>query len=395
MRKAVLVGLMALTIALILVPGTHAYPIDKVLVIQDLPENMVAGNQYEMIIAFPNEADEAVPITIEMTVTTEDPIGENEVLIIEINLNGDALGYIESPFGVFTATGVMEAGSENELSVKFYTADNLKPGTYTFDIDVLGKEMFHYTAEVAANTPTTLDAQEEAGVILEDFTSKEPATVTITVHEENPHPDAELPPDSPMSLGIFLEFEASVEAFTTEIRVSYTDEDVAIAGLNEAELRLYYFDGVWVQCDNTGVNTAENYVWAIVDHFTVFAPFGTAPIPEPEPSPKPKPKPKPDPTPEPEPIPEPEPEPIPEPEPQPEPEPTPEPLPEPIPDPEPQPEPEPTPEPLPEPIPDPEPEPIPEPTPLWIQPTFLVIVFMTILGFAFVVYLYTRGSVNP
>jgi len=146
-----------------------------------------------------------------------------------------------------------------------------------------------YIEDIPPNIPTDIDASEEAGVVLEDFISTELATVTVSLYEENPHPEAEVPPESPMALGIFLEFEATVEEFTTEIRVYYTDEEVEAAGIDEGALRLYYFDYPdWIQCVPSGVNTFENYVWAVVDHFTVFAPFGVeAEEPEPEPGPSP------------------------------------------------------------------------------------------------------------
>lgn len=143
-----------------------------------------------------------------------------------------------------------------------------------------------YLAEVPANTPTTINAKEEAGVVLEDFTSTESATVTISLHKENPHPEAEVPNDSPLALGIYLEMEATVTEFTTKIKVYYTDDAVSAAGIDEATLRLYYFNGSrWVICEKTGVDTVENYIWAQVTHFTIFAAFGSAPWVEPPPTP--------------------------------------------------------------------------------------------------------------
>jgi hypothetical protein len=51
-----------------------------------------------------------------------------------------------------------------------------------------------------------------------------------------------------------------------EIRVYYADADVANAGLNESLLKLYWWDGTsWLECSNTGVDTAANYIWAKID----------------------------------------------------------------------------------------------------------------------------------
>ena len=45
------------------------------------------------------------------------------------------------------------------------------------------------------------------------------------------------------------------------LKVYYTKGE--ISGLNESSLRLYWWNGAkWVQCSDTGVNMAENYVWA-------------------------------------------------------------------------------------------------------------------------------------
>lgn len=56
-----------------------------------------------------------------------------------------------------------------------------------------------------------------------------------------------------------------------EIRLYYTDEEVPEAGnpKREEELRMYWWDGTsWTTCSNTGVNTAQNYVWANITSTT-------------------------------------------------------------------------------------------------------------------------------
>ena len=52
-----------------------------------------------------------------------------------------------------------------------------------------------------------------------------------------------------------------------EIRVYY--EESMLNGLDENSLKLYWYNGnSWKECSNTGVNTVENYVWALVDDTT-------------------------------------------------------------------------------------------------------------------------------
>ena len=62
-RKTCALTLMVLTLALTLIPGVHAKnPIDNIEVVQDLPEKIVAGSTYEVIITFDNVAKESVPL---------------------------------------------------------------------------------------------------------------------------------------------------------------------------------------------------------------------------------------------------------------------------------------------------------------------------------------------
>jgi len=65
---------------------------------------------------------------------------------------------------------------------------------------------------------------------------------------------------------------ASFDTFEwATIRIYYTEED--LNGLNESKLRMHYWNPAtqeWIAIGNSGVNTAENYVWANVTHFSVF-----------------------------------------------------------------------------------------------------------------------------
>jgi hypothetical protein len=67
------------------------------------------------------------------------------------------------------------------------------------------------------------------------------------------------------------------------IKVYYTDSELASSGVEESELRLYYYNDdadTWEVYDgNTGgvgdggVNVDENYVWAITNHFSIWGLF--------------------------------------------------------------------------------------------------------------------------
>ena len=61
--------------------------------------------------------------------------------------------------------------------------------------------------------------------------------------------------------------------------ISYTDEQLAALGVDEADLNLAFWDGsAWVNvlpCAGCGVDTVNNRLTAVLDHFTEFALAGS------------------------------------------------------------------------------------------------------------------------
>jgi ELWxxDGT repeat protein len=61
------------------------------------------------------------------------------------------------------------------------------------------------------------------------------------------------------------------------LTISYTDEQLAALSIDEADLNLAFWDGsAWVNvlpCDGCGVDTVNNRLTAMLDHFTEFALF--------------------------------------------------------------------------------------------------------------------------
>ncbi|MDI6856169.1 MAG: hypothetical protein QMD21_05250, partial [Candidatus Thermoplasmatota archaeon] len=69
-----------------------------------------------------------------------------------------------------------------------------------------------------------------------------------------------------------IEVTITGELTYINITIKYSDEDVK--GLNEATLKMYYWTGTeWKLCNNTGVDTENNIVWANVTELTIFAPM--------------------------------------------------------------------------------------------------------------------------
>ncbi len=105
------------------------------------------------------------------------------------------------------------------------------------------------------------------------------ATVTVTTYSEQPTGVSGF---SVTGLGKWIDIETTGPDTTMSwaiIKVYYTDEEVAAAGLDESTLRLWYYNGAtWTMYDapNGGVNTTGNYIWANTTHFSLWAVGGSA-----------------------------------------------------------------------------------------------------------------------
>jgi hypothetical protein len=105
-----------------------------------------------------------------------------------------------------------------------------------------------------------VDASSEADtmVILDTLGDVE---VVVLKYAENPHPTATMPE------GVISKFvdvsvsDPSMVSWPIYVKITYTNEEVM--GLNEDGLGIYYWrNGTWHRCSNTGVDIANNYVWA-------------------------------------------------------------------------------------------------------------------------------------
>jgi alpha-tubulin suppressor-like RCC1 family protein len=125
-----------------------------------------------------------------------------------------------------------------------------------------------FTAVEASKTETvsngTVDAKEEADTEVEVTGN---ATVTVAQFEDNP---GGYSPTGFNLLDKYIDVYIPYAGDVTEtvIRLYYTDDEVP-AGVEEESLRLFWWNGtVWVECSNSGVNTASNYIWAIITDST-------------------------------------------------------------------------------------------------------------------------------
>jgi len=102
-----------------------------------------------------------------------------------------------------------------------------------------------------------------------------PTSVIVANHTDNPHPEAPRPEGMlPKYVEIAVGNKSAVE-WPMYVRLYYTDEEVAAAGMSEVNLGLYYFkDGSWHRCENTSVDVDNNFIWAYVQEYEyVGSPF--------------------------------------------------------------------------------------------------------------------------
>lgn len=145
---------------------------------------------------------------------------------------------------------------------------------------VAGQTVTNPTAVTTAN-PVTINASQEAKAILTITGISAPTTIVVV--KKTDAPDAKKTAPSAFSLlGSYVEVMCSEEVdVNATIRIDYTDEQLAAAGVDESTMRIHYWDadlGEWVEVE-THVNTSENYAWATVNHFSIWGLFGQAATP--------------------------------------------------------------------------------------------------------------------
>jgi hypothetical protein len=125
-----------------------------------------------------------------------------------------------------------------------------------------------FTAVVDSKTETvtdgTVDAKEEADTEVEVTGN---ATVTVAQFADNP---GGYSPTGFNSLDNYIDVYVPYvgEVTDIEIRLYYTDAELAAANISEESLRLFWWDGAeWSECSESGVNTTSTsgysgYMWA-------------------------------------------------------------------------------------------------------------------------------------
>ena len=129
---------------------------------------------------------------------------------------------------------------------------------------------------VSSQRPFTIDATENAATILDMTEISKP--VTIVLESVTTPEGVESPPGTFKVLGNYVQVTASETDFTfsATICIYYTPEQLSAAGLSENTLKIHCWDATlnkWVAVDSQ-VNTAEHYVSATIDHFSLWVLMG-------------------------------------------------------------------------------------------------------------------------
>jgi hypothetical protein len=118
---------------------------------------------------------------------------------------------------------------------------------------------------LGAGADQVVDASAEADTIV-TLTTTGDTEIYVARYESQPFPDEEFPDEA---LGKYIDIHVSNPEnviWPIHVEVSYTDAEVAAAGIDESTLGLYYYKSVntFHRCSDTGVNTAANFIWANV-----------------------------------------------------------------------------------------------------------------------------------
>jgi len=137
-------------------------------------------------------------------------------------------------------------------------------------------ETIYNPASVTQDNPFTIDAEETAGCVLVLTSVSKP--VTICIKNITAPTEVGPPPGTCEVSGNYIQIIADPEDVTVEstVRIYYTPEQLSELGLDENSLKIFYWDEAandW-KTEDTQINTAEHYVWATVNHLSIWTLMG-------------------------------------------------------------------------------------------------------------------------
>ncbi|ODS39172.1 MAG: hypothetical protein A7316_06335 [Candidatus Altiarchaeales archaeon WOR_SM1_86-2] len=202
--------------------------------------------------------------------------------------NGSVIWSVDEPGSWYWA--YMDAGG-GWYDNPGYNPNNISHLTlnwiYVFDKENLTKLEAKEILNEIKNPPTIYEGTPETLITTTNFSNStldadatvihsKPLTVTITDVTPPTNYSHGYGPNS-TDIQRFVDYVANDTFISATIRMYYNEGELLGMGINESTLGMYYWDNTtnnWTMCNNTGVNVDENYVWAIVDHFTIFTAIG-------------------------------------------------------------------------------------------------------------------------
>jgi len=165
----------------------------------------------------------------------------------------------------------------NNAKLKYYsdknncgTADNLPADNGTYENCI-------YDDNVQNKTKFLFDERQDSDVLLELITTGiENASVSIVEYSTNSKNSTPNLSELGKYIDIIADDATKQNLTSINIKIYYTDEEVANAGLDEGSLEIHYFNETsdkW-QVLNSTVNASGNYVEVTIEHLTTFGIFG-------------------------------------------------------------------------------------------------------------------------
>ena len=219
-----------------------------------------------------------IPISGTLTITTTPVSGEAIVngvswgrapqsRVVQVGTYTVSFGPRE---GYSTPDNIVATVSENE--------ETSITGVYQAIPGIVVAEITEPELVIAAD-PFIIDATNDAAAYIAISEISHPITVVVRniTESEGTHP----PPNTWKFLGNCVQITVNNTAITLNatIRIYYTLEQLEASGLDESTLTLSHWDAAssqWTSVESH-VNTDEHYVWANVDHFSMWVVMGQLP----------------------------------------------------------------------------------------------------------------------
>jgi len=273
------------------------YNVDNIpptIALQISPQTVEVGNS--TLITW-STSDEHQVGEVKLVITRPD--GSELQESFDPSLGSYTYTYNVEDVGTYTATVVVtdEFGNTNEVSMKFYgkktVVENITISNETSNVTVQDEdlELGIDVNETAVSNETQIVVNATITTNEEDIEKENVTSLAVAPIITNTTQDNETQAVAPVKY-VAIDVKAPSEENETAqdivekytLKIKYAEEE--IQGIDESTLSLYYWNGsAWIRIKDyinstipngpfvydAGVNTEENYVWAVVNHFSVYA----------------------------------------------------------------------------------------------------------------------------